>query len=1262
MHQLNKIGPEHIQRLGPEQLVRLLNLLLHAEARTHCFGKHGIHVPYQITVPDGGKDGQWAADIKDCEYIPRRLTYYQCKAQSMSDADCRGEILREDEPNNYRLKDKVNEVLALGGAYVFFCSHPSVRLDERIKATREALRDAGRPSPEMDCIDFLDANRIADWVNLHVSAFAYVCQQTSNFQAIGLKNIQAWKDDKTLAYDFQLNDYLKEQILNIRDWLCSSRSVARITGPSGLGKTRLGYEVFACATIDDNRVRQPLYGSVAYIDAQLYGQDVLGWIDQLCGFGFSGIVVVDNCPNEWHHKLTPIIRGQNSNLSMLTLDYVSESFHPGILHVDLNPKRLQDIVPKILRSVPELAHLQDNEIQRVSNFAQGFPQIAILTAQAGRALNLRDLNSQNKLAERLLWGRDAPEPQAREYIRCLSLFSFVGVNGQVKHQLEFVREWLCGKVSEYDFNKSIRRFKDARIIQEAGDFIMVTPTPLAVALAAEWLSDAPDDYILQLLPGIAAHKLTRPFCDQLHRLDFSEKARALSQRLMGANAPFASAEVLNSEVGSQVFRALAELNPLAATECLYRVFSQYTPEQMRMIKTGRRNLIWTLEKLCWSSATFQKAAYILMLFAGGEIETYANSATGQFKQLFHLLLSGTQCPAIERLDIIRLGLQSAHDEVKVVCIDALGSALESQYFSRTSGAEVRGTQLPEKDWEPGGVRDAWDYWKLAFGFLHTEIIRNGPLSEMALKKMANSLSVFLGTPLVLELEEQFKEIAEKRGGYWPAARKSITSFLTLVADIPQLYRDAINRWLSYVEPRDLKDRIVDVVCIPSWEHTQTPDGQYVDVAATRAEELAEQLYRENTPIDEFFPMLLQGEQNQAWAFGAKLATLSNNPQKLITQCLEILRAPEREGQNAQFLRGILSAVSDRQLLADVLTRVASDDQLRHLLVQLTTAIKPSIVDFDRVVAEIVAGHLSPHEVRIFAIGSVTSGFEDSQFLERLLTLVTAVPKTAPFILEIVNMHCFRRPEQLKLYRNLLERLLLIPELVASGPNSMFGHYWKENTKVILKDRPSDIWVKDLAQVIVNVALSNTFSPWFRDNVREVLEILLASFTVVAWPIFRDAAKNAEGEDFYRIINLLTDRGNSFQDGGSPLWYLPRCELRTWAQENAELAAYVLHFMSLYTVQKNPAGDEEFLWHPHAMLLMEIGKSDDVIGCVQANLLSFGSSGSRVPYLEKRIQLAFILQKEQNGKLVGVGNALAEAFEEALRQARKQDAHFAAGIY
>src|SRR6266542_1894774 len=1257
MNQLNIIEPDDIKRFGAEDLVRLLDLLLRGEARNRLLGKHGIFVPFQINVPDGGRDGKWEAPVEDCEYIPRPLTYYQCKAQVLTDGDCRAELLRSDKAGDIRLKEKVAEVLGKGGAYVFFASHPCVNIDDRIKGARKALADAGRSEPEKDCIEFLDANRIAAWVNMHAAAFAYVCQKTMQFQSVGLRTLAMWAEDPIFRYEFQSNKFLSDQIENLRDWLRQQRHVARISGPSGLGKTRLGFEVFNCKTVGDNNIRTTLAASVAYTDVQFYGEDVFGWIDQICLFGLSGIIVVDNCSREWHQRLSSVVTRSTSRLSLLTLDYEAEELRTEFLHIPLAPEKLRDVVQKILKSVRELAHLEDAEVNRIADFAQGFAQIAILTAQAGGAVDYKTLNSQGGLAERLLWGRESPDDRARDIIRSLSLFSAIGVSGPVAKQLQFVREELCGGISEYDFNRLTSRFRNSRIIQAAGDYIMVTPAPLAAALAAEWLEYTPDSDFVRLLPTIDAAGLTRPFTDQLKLLDFSEKAAALCSRLLGPSGPLSSAEVLNSSVGSQIFRALSELNPLVATESLYRVYLHFSPAQMRDVTIGRRDLVWALEKLCWPVETFPKAAEVLMKLAAGENEKWSNNASGHLNQLFHDYLSGTKMPAIQRLPVLRAGLKSSFPEVRNVSIAALGSGLEHNHFMRSSGPEVRGTRLPERDWEPKTYLDIWNYWKEIFLLLRDDILKDDELSTVALETLGNGLGGLLVTPLVTELEGEFRSIADHQSGFWPAARDTLLRTLELVQELPQDQREVIERWLSNVQPKDLEHRLADIVSNPGWHHEKNDDGSYEDVSAKRARELADELASRGTDWLHLLPQLLQGTQQQAWAFGARWAELSEQPRNLIDRCLAELEKIRPEERNPQLVRGMISTLQDRSELNEILNRVANNVELIPLLVPLTTASFITVYYFNRVAKCVVQNLLPADSLRSFAFGSVTRRFADDEFHAQLSKLMKTVPQARPAVLEVIFMHCYGAEPKWSVYRDLLEQLTVSPEVLSMRHDF---YHWRDTVKKLVHTKPSEEWIRVLTKAMITEATEGKDSFFVRDTFAEIIGSLLKNYPKVVWPIFEEALQ--EKKNRYRVVDLLGRGGSRFDDSGSPLWNLPADQFKAWVQAHRDLIPLVLQFMSLYSVDESETGGERFRWHPHALVLIELGEKDSVKQCISSNLLSFGSTGSRVPYLDKRIALIKDLMTTENLDLRAIAESVMRTLEAHKEFEQKRDAEHAAGIY
>jgi hypothetical protein len=103
-------------------------------------------------------------------------------------------------------------------------------------------------------------------------------------------------------------------------------------------------------------------------------------------------------------------------------------------------------------------------------------------------------------------------------------------------------------------------------------------------------------------------------------------------------------------------------------------------------------------------------------------------------------------------------------------------------------------------------------------------------------------------------------------------------------------------------------------------------------------------------------------------------------------------------------------------------------------------------------------------------------------------------------------------------------------------------------------------------------------------------------------------------------------------------------------------------MSLYTVEKGEDGTERFRWHPHALVLIELGERDSVEECISSNLVSFGSTGSRVPYLDKRIRLVNDLIATDNRELRAIAESVMAALDAHKAHEQKRDAEHAAGIY
>lgn len=92
----------------------------------------------------------------------------------------------------------------------------------------------------------------------------------------------------------------------------------------------------------------------------------------------QGILVVDNCSYELHQQLEQEISHFTSRLSLLTLS--CEPATVLIPHVLYLKPELDETIEAILKQT--YVDLPEKDLKRLSRFAQGFPQVAVLMADA----------------------------------------------------------------------------------------------------------------------------------------------------------------------------------------------------------------------------------------------------------------------------------------------------------------------------------------------------------------------------------------------------------------------------------------------------------------------------------------------------------------------------------------------------------------------------------------------------------------------------------------------------------------------------------------------------------------------------------------------------------------------------------------------------------------------------------------------------------------------------------------------------------------
>ena len=82
--------------------------------------------------------------------------------------------------------------------------------------------------------------------------------------------------------------------------------------------------------------------------------------------------------------------------------------------------------------------------------------------------------------------------------------------------------------------------------------------------------------------------LSKAFAEQMKYLGYNDKAVQIVEKIVGHNSPFDDAEVLNTELGSRLFRSFVEVNPIAVSQNFKRQFFNKSTEDLLKIEAGRR--------------------------------------------------------------------------------------------------------------------------------------------------------------------------------------------------------------------------------------------------------------------------------------------------------------------------------------------------------------------------------------------------------------------------------------------------------------------------------------------------------------------------------------------------------------------------------------------------------------------------------------------------------------------------------------------------
>lgn len=1249
-----EVASADVSLLNDIQLTQLLKVLLHAEAYRFNLAQSGVEVALNITTSDDGEDGRmsWQSGPHSTDFIPNRLTLFQNKAMKMGPTAYGKEVIKKTKKETI-VKPQIDEILSNGGSYIVFTTQELGKKQKkaRIKKIRDAITELKKDYASTCDLRIYDASQIAGWVNVYIPAIVAVQHWIGRPFERGLKTFDLWREHEDLSLLPYAQVASREDLLiKLQSELPNPKSCFRMMGLSGLGKTRTAFQVF----VENYSIRN----LVVYVDAN-HAPTIDALVADWVSLGFNAILVVDNCEYRLHERLGREVRREGSQISLLTMDYNFDSVSAPTISLKLEQMKNDELL-QLLRPVYQ-DQLQD--LDRIVSFAQGFPQMAVLLAEArlNEDPRIGELD-EDEIANKLLWRRG--EAENLDYLNILqvcSLFDVFGIEKEVEVQLEYIAALIGIDVDAV--YACVKQFSDRGLIDRRGRFGQVVPKPLAIRLAGQWWTKTREQKQKDLIDEIPAG-MVEGFCRQVEKMDFHTNVKTLTENLCGPQAPFGQAEVILSNRGSRLFRAFVNVNPEATSTALYKTLSQFEHHQLLAIEgEPRRNLVWALERLCFHAHLFEEAAWCTFLLASAETETWSNNATGIFAQLFRVGLSGTAAEPSIRFNLLKRAFELNRIEVDCVILEALKQAINTYPTTRTAGAEYQGTKAPFQEWRPTVWQEIFDFWQEAFDMLLQFLERGNAQKEIVVNEIGHSIRGFIDKGRIDMLDKAIRKIVKINGVYWPAALDSIKS--TFLYDKEQLRKeaiDALNSWLELLKPEnsDITQKLKILVIDPPYEHRKGDDGHYIDVAAENAKTLAVEIAKD---VHSLFPplgLLMQGPQKQSHAFGKKLAIE-------LSDCTDLLKETREqfvinESVNPSFVLGIYSGIYEKspdiwQLNIDELL---DNQRLIVFYPEFICTGKIEKLHLDKLVELIEKNLVSYNSANTLMYGSVTANIEPKTIADFCLKLSALGPKGAWVALNIIFMYCFNNKESIKqIYAPIKKLVISVPLSRDQKETHSDIYHWHDMAKAILKS-PDNQFAASLAKQII---VSSQYGFDYGDiwsHIKPLLIKLMKEYGELLWPIFGNAILDAEGSKLY-WLQYLFDKENSFSNQQpSALSVLPIDTVTSWCLKNPDIGPYFVAGCVNITEET-----VEGLQRPTPLfiaILENFGDDDQVRSALASNMIDRGWVGSLVPYLEADKNAIKPLLEHDNPKVTKWVKEEIAYIDKRIKHESGRDDEFALGIY
>ena len=1044
---------------------------------------------------------------------------------------------------------------------------------------------------------------------------------------------------------FLTNDKINECLEQLRN---PANKTIQFVALSGIGKTRILQEAFNdgqeisngyyCEYSDD--AKGLLYDVVELFDAHK---------DQ------NGVIVLDNCPNS---IIEQVVLKRDSYDSKFRIIGVNNDYYDrkgltvnNVLPIHVKQDEMREMVNDYIRhNTPEING--DTTVRdQIIRISDGFPGMAIELIEAYKENHDVDTHRVDYLVKKMLKFETGHEEEQEIAMRTLALFKPFPYKDNYKSVYKFLRNNekitpLFGRSEEEKRSifSHVVGLHEGALIECTESWLNVRPFPLAVWLVAKWFEDDNDeDRMTGIIEDIAKLEeqwqrlLVDGLYERLRYMQDSVEAQDMIARLSDINqGSFCNEKVVCSDMGSRLFLGMSTVNPVAIAKCLRHVLEPHTIDWLRtnLTKNARRNIVWSLEKLCFEGSSYPDAIWVLARLAVAENETWGNNASSQLSQLFHIALPGTTVSLDERQDTLS-ELTKMGEEYKEIALDCISSAFYSGQFVRSGDAESFGLER-KKDYYPQTNEEIFRYWEncrdILLKWLESDvsildsvekIIEKHSL-QWAFDGIFKSMMPLIEKVVSLkerEWEELYNVLRRMKESRLERiySLEFIERYKQLMETIrPKTFCQKLKDARQEVYNRELNNK--DIIAY-AYERT---------IIAPLAKEFLDGGFYKN---EEEVRLIVNDEPFLDMGFSLSLREIITVEQldELLQNFLQIVEKSHKEDFRSGFMFRFCYDFRDKENVRKFFEKV-NEIGFADLYVRLLAHCETEdFTSYNQLVDSLHKGHLKENAIDTY-IDNVSINSK-----EQIPLLLVHIKNEFPGHIASLVSFVVHRQYNYGFYTE-SDSLPLVKQLALdyslSGQGNLNLNYEYARFVALLLEKNHD---EAFAIAICNNIIEAYNSGWLHNKFEGILTALFRNYLNTIWNIFVPAFVSEDNPGFYIQVRDEIGSGSGF--GIGPMFQYGDDRIMEMCnsypnQAPSRIAEMIPVFSSsspktigMQEYIKPDRFSKLFLW-----LLDNYGSQDGVLNGLHANLGSYSWTGSVVPLIRSKITCFEQIKKHQNPKV------------------------------